>query len=309
MNQNLYIPVQKSKINFYQEFNLFFQTQKDEYKLYKPAGIALSKIRIIHERHPPLFVHQDDRIAALKSLQKSLNLQIEKNIASGNTAAVKETLCVLVEETLSEPRSGTLQILPETIDMLVSQYFKQPGVIKRLASISYTDYTTTIHSVNVMALMIGFCFYSHYSLDETNYFGLTALLHDVGKTQIPGKILTATHKLTYAEFKIMKSHTITGGKIIVESKGIDDSVATGALEHHEKLDGSGYPRGITDISYIGRLLAIIDCYEALTNEDRPYRRAKQPLDTLGLIKNDIKTGKLDEKIFKQFCYSMVEKST
>jgi len=308
MNQNLYIPVQKSKINFYKEFNLFFQTQKDEYKLYKPAGSALSKIRLKHERHPPLFVHQDDRIAALKLLQKSFNLQIEKNIASGNTAAVKETLCVLVEEALSEPRSGTLQILPKTIDMLVSQYSKQPDVIKRLASISYTDYTTIIHSVNVMALMIGFCFYSHYSLAETNYFGLTALLHDVGKTQIPGKILTATHKLTYAEFKIMKSHTITGGKIIVESKGIDDSVAAGALEHHEKLDGSGYPRGITDISYVGRLLAIIDCYEALTNEDRPYRRAKQPLDTLGLIKNDIKTGKLDEKIFKQFCYSMVEKN-
>ena len=307
MNQSLYIAVKKSQINLYKDFDLFFRTQNNEYELYKPGDSALSEIRINEGRHPPLFIHHKDRISALKSLQKNFNLQIEKNIAAGNTAAVKSTLCALVEETLSEPRSGSLQILPETIDILVSKYSKQPDVIKKLASISSKNYTTTIHSVNVMALIIGFCFYSHYSLAEANYFGLTALLHDVGKTQIPSGILTATRKLTYAEFRIMKSHTIIGGEIIVESRGIDDSVAAGAIEHHEKLDGSGYPGGITDISYIGKLLGIIDCYEALTNEDRPYRRAKQPLDTLGLIKEDIQSGKLDEKMFKQFCYSMVER--
>ena len=308
MNQNLYIAVKKLQINFYKDFDLFFRTQNNEYELYKPAGSALSEIRINEGRHPPLFIHQKDRISALKSLQKSCNLEIEKNIATGNIAEVKSILCALVEEIMLEPRSGTLQILPETIDILVSKYSKQPDVIKRLASISAKDYTTIIHSVNVMALMIGFCFYSRYSLAETNYFGLTALLHDVGKTQIPAEILTATRKLTYAEFKIMKSHTIMGGEIILESRGIDDSVAAGALEHHEKLDGSGYPEGITDISYIGKLIGIIDCYEALTNEDRPYRRAKQPINTLKLIKNDIASGKFDEKIFKQFCYSMVEKN-
>ncbi len=308
MNQNLYIAVKKLQINFYKDFDLFFRTQNNEYELYKPAGSALSEIRIHEGRHPPLFIHQKDRISALKSLQKSCNLEIEKNIATGNIAEVKSILCALVEEIMLEPRSGTLQILPETIDILVSKYSKQPDVIKRLASISAKDYTTIIHSVNVMALMIGFCFYSRYSLSETNYFGLTALLHDVGKTQIPAEILTATRKLTYAEFKIMKSHTTIGGEIIFESQGIDDSVAAGALEHHEKLNGSGYPGGITDISYIGKLLGIIDCYEALTNEDRPYRRAKQPIDTLELIKNDITSGKFDEKIFKQFCYSMVQKN-
>ncbi|MCD6225161.1 MAG: HD domain-containing protein [Deltaproteobacteria bacterium] len=308
MNQSLYIAVKKLQINLYKDFVLFFRTQNNEYELYKPAGSALSEIRINEGRHPPLFIHHKDRLLALKSLQKSFNLQLEKNIAAGNIVEVKSILCALVEETMSEPRSGTLQILPETIDILVSKYSKQPDVIKRLASISSKDYTTIIHSVNVMALTIGFCFHKHYSLPETNYFGLTALLHDVGKTQIPGEILTARHKLTYAEFRIMKSHTVIGREIILESEGINDSVAVGAIEHHEKLDGSGYPGGITDISYVGKLIAIIDCYEALTNEDRPYRRAKQPLDTLGLIKEDIKTGKLDEKIFKQFCYSMVEKN-
>ena len=308
MNQSLYIAVKKSQINFYKDFDLFFRTQKNEYELYKPAGRTLSEIRINEGRHPTLFIHHNDRISALKSLQKSFNLQLEKNIAGGNIAEVKSILCALVGEAMSEPRSGTLQILPETIDILVSKYSKQPDVIKRLASISSKDYTTIIHSVNVMALIIGFCFYRHYSLAETNYFGLTALLHDVGKTQIPGEILTARRKLTYYEFRIMKAHTIIGREIILESEGIDDSVAVGAIEHHEKLDGSGYPGGITDISYIGKLLGIIDCYEALTNEDRPYRRAKQPLDTLGLIKEDIQSGKLDEKMFKQFCYSMIEKN-
>jgi HD-GYP domain-containing protein (c-di-GMP phosphodiesterase class II) len=53
------------------------------------------------------------------------------------------------------------------------------------------------------------------------------------------------------------------------------------------------------------LLGVIDCYEALTNEERPYRRAKSPLDTLKLIKTDVEAGKFDRKIFEKFCYSKI----
>jgi HD-GYP domain-containing protein (c-di-GMP phosphodiesterase class II) len=206
-------------------------------------------MRLKEARHPTeLYIHQDDRITAIKELQKGFNTQIAKSIKTGNAVEVKSTLCNLVEETLAEPRSGTLQALPETVDILVSGYSKNPEIIKTFASISFKDYSTVIHSVNVMALTLGFCFYSKLSLRETNRLGLSALLHDVGKTEIPDNILKAPRKLTSSEFKVMKRHPKIGEFIIKFKSGIDDGFARGALEHHEKLDGSGYPKGTRHIS-------------------------------------------------------------
>jgi HD-GYP domain-containing protein (c-di-GMP phosphodiesterase class II) len=263
-------------------------------------------MRMKEGRHPgTLYIHQNDRMTAIKELQNGFHRRIVRSIKTGNAVSVKSTLCSLVEETLAEPRSGTLQVLPETVDILVSGYSKNPEVLKTFASISFKDYSTVIHSVNVMALTLGFCFHSRLSLHETKRLGLSALLHDVGKTEIPDNILKAPRKLTDEEFETMKRHPKIGEYIIKIKSEIDGGIARGALEHHEKLDGSGYPKGIRHISFIGQLLGIIDCYEALTNEERPYRRAKSPLDTLKLIKTDVEAGKFNRKIFEKFCYSLI----
>ena len=303
--QNQYIQIRSSQTNYYREVPLFYKTTKDSYALYKPSGVLISELRIRQKKHPRLFIRQEHRIQAIQELQKGFNKHIAKNIDSGNVVAVKSTLCNLVEETLSEPRSGTLKALPETVDLLVSGYSKQPDVIRTLAAISLKDYTTVLHSVNVMALTIGFCFHEEFSLSKTKKLGLGALLHDVGKTRIPNEILKAPRKLTDKEFEIMKSHPRIGNKILRRNSNLGNEVALGALEHHEKLDGSGYPKGNRNLSFVGQLLGIIDCYEALTNEDRPYRRARQPLDTLKLIKNDVEAGKFSRKLFEKFCYSLI----
>ena len=69
------------------------------------------------------------------------------------------------------------------------------------------------------------------------------------------------------------------------------------LEHNKTCFASN--------KHFGQLLGIIDCYEALTNEDRPYRRARQPLVTLKLLKNDVQAGKFSRDIFEKFCYSLI----
>jgi HD-GYP domain-containing protein (c-di-GMP phosphodiesterase class II) len=305
LQENDYIAIRKSQINFYKDVALYY-VEGGSFVLYKPPGKSMTDMRLKEERHPnDLYIHQDDRVAAIKELQKGFNRHIASNIKKGNAAAVKSTLCHLVEETLAEPRSGTLQALPETVDILVSGYSKDPGIIKTLATISSKDYSTVIHSVNVMALTLGFCFYSKLPLRETKHLGLSALLHDVGKVEIPSHILRAPRRLTDKEFKVMKRHPKIGESIIKFKNDLGGGIARGALEHHEKLDGSGYPRGIQQISYVGQLLGIIDCYEALTNEERPYRRASSPLDTLKLIKSDVEAGKFNRKIFEKFCYSLI----
>jgi HD-GYP domain-containing protein (c-di-GMP phosphodiesterase class II) len=300
-----YIQVRNSKINYYKQVPLFYQPGTDSYVLYKPAGTSLTEMRISQQRHPLLYIQEEDRIVAIKELQKGFNNQIDQSITTGNAVSVKTSLCELVEETLNEPRSGTLKALPETVDSLITGYSQHPEILKSIALISFKDYTTAIHSVNVMALTLGFCFYSNFKMEKTRRLGLSALLHDVGKTEIPSTILKAPRKLTDHEFRIMKTHPTIGNVIIREKNKLGGDIPQGALEHHEKLDGSGYPKGTRNISYVGQMLGIIDCYEALTNEDRPYRQAREPLETLKFLKDDVQTGKFNRGIFEQFCYSLI----
>ena len=305
LQERNYIAIRNSQINYYRDVGLYY-IEGGSFVLYKPPGKLMADMRMKEGRHPgKLYIHQNDRMTAIKELQNGFHRRIVRSIKTGNAVSVKSTLCSLVEETLAEPRSGTLQVLPETVDVLVSGYSKNPEVLKTFASISFKDYSTVIHSVNVMALTLGFCFHSRLSLHETKRLGLSALLHDVGKTEIPDNILKAPRKLTDEEFETMKRHPKIGEYIIKIKSEIDGGIARGALEHHEKLDGSGYPKGIRHISFVGQLLGIIDCYEALTNEERPYRRAKSPLDTLKLIKTDVEAGKFNRKIFEKFCYSLI----
>ena len=305
MDPQNYIQVRNSKINYYKQVPLFYQPGTDSYVLYKPAGTSLTEMRISQQRHPLLYIQEEDRIVAIKELQKGFNNQIDQSITTGNAVSVKTSLCELVEETLNEPRSGTLKALSETVDSLITGYSQHPEILKSIALISFKDYTTAIHSVNVMALTLGFCFYSNFKMEKTRRLGLSALLHDVGKTEIPTTILKAPRKLTDHEFRIMKTHPTIGNVIIREKNKLGGDIALGALEHHEKLDGSGYPKGTRNISYVGQMLGIIDCYEALTNEDRPYRQAREPLETLKFLKDDVQTGKFNRGIFEKFCYSLI----
>ena len=305
MNGLNYIPVRKSQIKHYVRVPLFYQSTPESYVLYKPPGESIKESRLDQDRLPDLFIKQNDRLDAIRELHRGFNTQITNSIRTGNPVEVKSTLCNLVEETLSEPRSGTLEALPGTVQALVTGYSKHPDIFKTFASISCKDYSTVIHSVNVMALTLGFCFYSNFSIQEAKEIGLSALMHDVGKTEVPTDILQAPHKLTDKEFETMKLHPKIGADIIAGKQGIRKSIAVGAIEHHEKLDGSGYPKGSTEISFTGQLLGIIDCYEALTNEDRPYRRAMKPLEALKLIKSDVEQGKFNRKIYEKFCYSLV----
>jgi len=301
-----YIPVRSSQIKYYRKVALYCERGKGGFNLYKPAGINLADMRIAQQRHPGLFIRQTDRLEAIKEIQKGFNHDIAVSIESGDTGKVKSALCDLIGETLAEPRAGTLQVLRQTVNILVSGYSKKPQFLQTLASISFKDYTTVIHSVNVMALTMGLCFHAGFPLGEIKSLGLMALLHDVGKTEIPSKILQAPRRLTRDEFEIMKGHPLIGAQIIEQRNRFSEFIAQGAREHHEKLDGSGYPHGTRKISTAGQILGIIDCYEALTNEERPYRRAMNPLDTLKLIKKDVETGRFSREIFEKFCYSLIQ---
>ena len=114
-----------------------------------------------------------------------------------------------------------------------------------------------------------------------------APMHDVGKIGIPDYILLKPGKLTHEEFETMKNHASLGYELLKNSSSeILQAGAEIALSHHEKYDGSGYPKGLagTEIPLFGRIVAVADVFDALTS-DRPYKRAWPLEDACQLLKD------------------------
>jgi len=135
------------------------------------------------------------------------------------------------------------------------------------------DKETEEHTLRVTKWTIELARLAGVSDEEIVHIRRGALLHDIGKMGIPDKILKKTGKLTSKEWEIMKKHTIYAHDLLEPIEFLRPAIAIPYC-HHEKWDGSGYPRGLknTQIPYAARLFAIIDVWDALTS-DRPYREA------------------------------------
>lgn len=306
-----YIQARKSQLTFYKEVPLYIKVEKDKFILYKKKGITIDEMRIKENIYPStLYIKSSDKIKGIQEAQRAFNKKIENDIKLGNPENVKESLIGIVRETLEEPKSGSLEGLNDTINILVSDYSKENDIIRHLVDISHKDYSTTLHSISVMALALGFASYVNLTREETKLLGLCGLLHDVGKTKINQKLLKAQRKLTQEEFEEIKSHTSRGYNILKECKLNSEYIkylSITALEHHEKSDGTGYPLHKTEgqLAKFSQIIAIIDCYEALTNDDRPYRSAMSPFDALNeIIGADVKKGKYNKEIFTLFIQSL-----
>ena len=306
MKGNDYIKARKSQLQFYNNVELYARVKKEGFILYKQAGINLSDLRLNHGAHPDeLYIRRSDRLKGLQEAQKGFNKELEGYVNSENPAMVKEAVVNVVAETLTEPRSGSLEGVSDTVDILVSDYVKESDVLSHLVDMSYMDYSTTLHSINVMAFALAFAFHMNYSREQTKKLGLCALLHDVGKTKINPNILAAPRKLTDEEFEEVKTHTTIGFGILGECNFMYNDIKLVALEHHEKLDGSGYPQGKVSFCESSQIIGIIDCYEALTNDERPYREAMLPFETLeAVIGAEVKAGKFNKDIYRDFVQSL-----
>ena len=304
--QTNYIKVRKSNLFLYHTVPLYYQANSDRYGIYKPAGMYLKEMRVKQNLIPrELYLKKSDKAKGTRDVQKAFNHKLQEDIKSNNLKNVKLTVVKLVDEMFADPATGVLEGLSNTVNIIVGEYTKEPDIIKNFWRISDKDYTTALHSVNVMALAIRYAISRRYSKSQTKLLGLCALLHDVGKTRTDLNILTSPRKLSDDEFAKIKSHPIQGYNLLKRCKFSNPEVKLTALQHHEKLDGSGYPSGLTQISKFAQIISILDCFEALTNDDRPYRDSMIPFNALDLIQKDVSNGKFDKDVYAKFLYSLL----
>jgi len=189
------------------------------------------------------------------------------------------------------------------IEDLFASVQRNPHAFNGLMRIRRENGSLYAHGLAVSALMIALG--RQVGLDEQRVkdAGLAGLLMDVGMGHLPIDVAAISEDLSEAERKIVETHTTLGYEFLQLGGEIPDDVAKVCLEHHERCDGTGYPRGLVadDISLFGRMAAICDVYDSMTS-DRPHRPRIDPNAALGLMR--AMEGELDDDILDQFIESV-----
>ncbi len=164
---------------------------------------------------------------------------------------------------------------------------------------NYDNYTFT-HMVNVSILTMGQARGLGVDGPLLREFGLSALMHDIGKVRTPLHILNKPEQLTNAEFAVMKRHTIEGAEILRETPDVPALAPVVAFEHHLRLDGTGYPAGVTRPSLnIGTMLcSIADVYDAMRSQRR-YQQAF-PTDRILAVLKQNDSRQFDQHLVRRF---------
>jgi HD-GYP domain-containing protein (c-di-GMP phosphodiesterase class II) len=172
----------------------------------------------------------------------------------------------------------------EIVDKIISSILANKDIIANLCDIRSVDDYTFSHSVNVCILSLIIGIGLGYSGDRLRELGVGSILHDIGKVMVPNDILKKPYQLTSEEFEEIKKHTYYGYEILKNTSGISMTASYIALEHHERIDGSGYPYQLKDdnIHKAARIVAVSDVYDALTS-DRIYRKKLMPHEVIDYI--------------------------
>jgi HD-GYP domain-containing protein (c-di-GMP phosphodiesterase class II) len=195
---------------------------------------------------------------------------------------------------------GAKKLVEEITDSVA----RNPGALISLARLKTADDYTYMHSVAVCAMMVALAKQLSLGEDQTRLAGLAGLLHDLGKATMPMDVLNKPGKLTNEEFAIIRTHPQEGHRLLLTGNNVDPVVLDVCLHHHEKMDGSGYPEGLTgdSISLFAKMGAVCDVYDAITS-NRPYKVGWDPAESLRKMA-EWANGHFDGKVFQAFVKSL-----
>ena len=175
---------------------------------------------------------------------------------------------------------ATAEITGELADSLE----RNPDALLCLASMGQGAPYAYAHCVNAAILLAAFAQEAGLERGVIMAYGLAGLCHDLGKAMLPLPMLNARRKLSPTEHRLVRLHPMLAHEFLSTMPGVGEETVRAALEHHERHDGSGYPRGLSggEISEIGQLAGMVDFYDALSSR-RPYKGPVAPHKVLGIM--------------------------
>jgi HD-GYP domain-containing protein (c-di-GMP phosphodiesterase class II) len=189
---------------------------------------------------------------------------------------------------------------------LMEQVNRPTGWLMALQSVQKAEKYTYHHCVGVALLSSIIARSNRFAENEIMQISLAGLLSDIGKSKIHPEILWKRGNLTEKEFEEMKSHTILGFEMIKGTMGLSEGVALAALQHHERMDGTGYPLGLTGeaIHPYAKIVAIADVVHAMSST-RSYRNQESPFQVLEFIRYE-NVGRFDPGLVHSFISSITQ---
>ncbi|MFP3918563.1 HD-GYP domain-containing protein [Lysinibacillus telephonicus] len=197
------------------------------------------------------------------------------------------------------------KVIGEIVDDLLTTIVKSDEVLTVLTDTLIYDEYLYQHSFQVTLYSIAIAKELGYSSEDLRVIGIGAMLHDIGKLVIPPDILFKEGSLTDDEYEVIKQHTRFGFDILRNLHTVSLLVAHCAFQHHERIDGSGYPRGISgaEMHPYAKIIAVADVFDAVTS-NRVYRQKMLPSEGIKIIESGSGTI-FDKHIVDAFKRSIV----
>ncbi len=176
-------------------------------------------------------------------------------------------------ENLRDNNDLNLEEVKDNVTKILPDILRNNDVLMRLQQLKSTDDYTFEHSlrVSILASMIGK--WLGYDKEKLIELGEAALLFDIGKMKIPDFLLNKEKPITDDEFDVLKRHAQFGYSVLMKTPGVTANIKYSALQHHERLDGSGYPLRLREgqIHEFAKIIMVCDIFDAMST-DRPYRK-------------------------------------
>jgi HD-GYP domain-containing protein (c-di-GMP phosphodiesterase class II) len=291
------------------DFDLYIRIA-NEPVLYRSRNLPFtekSKNKLLESNVNRLYIKPSERRNYQRYIEQNLNIIIEDKLIpeSKKAGIIYETSKSLMRDVLANPTLGdNIRRSKDMISNTVEYILRGREAFLNLLKITSFDYYTYTHSVNVCTFTIALAQRLGITDRKTlGEIGVGALLHDVGKVKIPTRIINKRSSLNAAEFNIMKKHPGFGNDLLKETNLLVEDSYIPVMQHHERLDGSGYPRGFleNEIHDYGKIIMIADVFDALTTR-RVYQEAMDTYPALKIM-YEMK-GKFDPRYLREFTVIM-----
>jgi HD-GYP domain-containing protein (c-di-GMP phosphodiesterase class II) len=190
----------------------------------------------------------------------------------------------LLDKLVADIRLGQsfeVERVEEIVDDMVESIVRNPQALMWVAKLREQDITAYGHGLQVSVYLTSFGRHLGFPRAQLSQLAQVGLLLDVGKIRLPRALLEKQGRLSDEEFDAAKEHVQHGLAILAETPDFEPEMLRGIEQHHERMNGSGYPRGLVgdEIGVFGRMAGIVDCFAALTNH-RPYAAAVSSYEAL-----------------------------
>lgn len=226
---------------------------------------------------------------------------VKVNLSESVKQRVSEGIQYLYNNSSSEQFTDTTNNITSNLMKAIDE---NEAVAVDISALKTSDEYTFKHSVDVATMAMIIAKKQGMKQEDVYNIGISGLLHDMGKSKIPPEILNKPAKLNDEEFAIMKQHPVLGYEILKEKNTFSPAISLGVLQHHEKMNGRGYPMGVNEekICPYAKILSVVDVYDALVTE-RPYKEAFSQRTAVEMIMSMVE--ELDITAMRTFMASVI----